>query len=81
MVVQQLDINDHVNHRSKHPYISFICNTGPFEPSSVMQIGQAVRLTSLELYFNRLNMMLLTTTGLWTELWATERLDRLAFAP
>ena len=81
MVLQLLDASDHVNQISKHPYISLICNTGPFKPSSVMQIGQVVSLINSGLYFNRLNMMFLINTGWWTGLWATERVRGLAFAP
>ena len=81
MVVQLLDHTPYVSQSNMQPRNHFICNKGPFKPSSVMQMGHAVSSTSSELYFSRLNTRLLTTTGWWTGFWATKLVDRLAFAP
>ena len=81
MVLQLLHINGHASQKSMHPYISLICSTGPFKPSSAMQIGQALRLTSWELYFNRLDMKRFLIVLWWAGFWAIERVDRLTSAP
>ena len=81
MIVQLLDHTPYVIHSNMQPRNHFICNTGPFKPSSVKQMGQAVSSTSSELYFSRLNTRLLTTTGWWTGFWAARLVDRFAFAP
>ena len=81
MVVQLLDHTPYVIHSNMQPRNHFICNTGPFKPSSVRRMGQAVSSTSSGLYFSRLNTRLLTTAGWWTGFWAAKLVDRLAVAP